>query len=292
MVNNPLVSDNRITDKNIADQHSAESISGSGSRPLSEAKTTQSIGQRLWAKLLDVPLRSINGGDRHLAELDLAYIQKTCFGLAPDPSLRPVCKLWWPEKIALVLDALRQTESVAGNIAELGTYKGGAALLMAEALKEMRSPRSILSFDSFCGYPAPGESDRMDNGNFHYDKGHHGDTSYPYVEKVLRLYGVRNSVKIYKGWFEATLPSNVKPSESFSVVLLDCNHYASAQYALNFFYDKLSPGGIFIVDDYRRPEQPYHPEAPGIKKAVDEFLADKPEALIHGAYSMWSFTKI
>ena len=168
---------------------------------------------------------------------------------------------------------------------------------MAEELKKIPpqasnpAHRQILAFDSFCGYPAPRESDRMDNGQFHYDKGHHGDTSFAYVDKVLRLYGVRDAVDLYEGWIEATLPANLPPSTRVSLVLMDCNHYTSAHYALNFFYNKLSPGGIFIVDDYRRPEQPYHPEAPGIKKAVDEFLADKPETLTHGAYSMWSFTK-
>ena len=274
-----------------------------------------SVMQRFLRKVLYRPLLAINGGDRALTRLDLAYLQRLLLGIAPDPNLRPVCKLWWPEKIALVLDGVRQTQSVPGNIVELGAYKGGATLLMAEALQELgnaspASPvspaphsdkwpsksasrhRQLLAFDSFCGYPAPGERDRMDNGKFHYAQGHHGDTSLAYVDKVLRLYGVRDFVSLYKGWLELALPVNVSPSDCFSLVLLDCNHYASAHYALNFFYDKLSPGGIFFVDDYRRPEQPYHPEAPGIKKAVDEFLSDKPEVLTHGAYSMWSFTKV
>ena len=271
---------------------------------LNQPQPPPSLMQRFLKKILDRPLLAINGGDRALTNLDLAYLQCLLLGITPESSLRPVCKLWWPEKIALVLDSIRQTQSVLGNIVELGAYKGGATLLMAETLRELRNaspvsptspvppPRRLLAFDSFCGYPAPGESDRMDNGQFHYAQGHHGDTSLGYVDKVLRLYGVRDVVTLYKGWLELTLPVNVSPSASFSLVLLDCNHYASADYALNFFYDKLSPGGIFIVDDYRRPEQPYHPEAPGIKKAVDEFLADKPETLTHGAYSMWSFTKV
>ena len=274
-----------------------------------QQKTPPTVMQRFLRKVLYRPLLAINGGDRALTRLDLAYLQHLLLGIAPDSSLRPVSKLWWPEKIALVLDGIRQTQSVPGHIVELGAYKGGATLLMAEALQELSKTssashqgewpsktaprhRQLLAFDSFCGYPAPGERDRMDNGKFHYAQGHHGDTSLAYVDKVLRLYGVRDLVSLYKGWLELTLPVNVSPSACFSLVLLDCNHYASAHYALNFFYDKLSPGGIFLVDDYRRPEQPYHPEAPGIKKAVDEFLADKPEVLTHGAYSMWSFTKV
>ena len=259
--------------------------------------------QRLLKKLLYRPLLAINGGDRALTKLDLAYIQQLLLGISPDSSLRPVCKLWWPEKIALVLDSIRQTQSVPGDIVELGAYKGGATLLMAETLQELSNVsstapapptlhRQLLAFDSFLGYPAPGDSDRMDNGQFHYAQGHHSDTSFAYVDKVLRLYGVRDGVTLHEGWLEQSLPQAIAPSARFSLLLLDCNHYASTDYALKFFYNKLSPGAVVIVDDYRRPEQPYHPEAPGIKKAVDEFLADKPESLTHGAYSMWSFIKL
>lgn len=273
-------------------------------KTLPNQPTQPSVMQRILKKLLYRPLLAINGGDRALTQLDLAYLQRLLLSIPPDPSLRPVCKLWWPEKITFLLDSIRQTQSIPGNIVELGVYQGGATLLMAELLQDLHtastaSPtslassthRHLLAFDSFCGYPAPEESDRMDNGQFHYAQGHHGDTSLAYVDKVLHLYRVRHMVNLYQGWLELTLPSNVSPSDCFSLVLLDCNHYASANYALNFCYDKLSPGGIFIVDDYRRPEQPYHPEAPGIKKAVDEFLANKPEILTHAAYSMWSFIK-
>jgi O-methyltransferase len=43
---------------------------------------------------------------------------------------------------------------------------------------------------------------------------------------------------------------------------------------LEVFYDRMSPGGIFILHDYSSGWWE------GAKRAVDEFLADKPERLI------------
>lgn len=42
--------------------------------------------------------------------------------------------------------------------------------------------------------------------------------------------------------------------------------------AANFFYSRFLPGGIAICHDYGVYE--------GVKKAIDEFLNDKPEAVI------------
>ena len=38
-----------------------------------------------------------------------------------------------------------------------------------------------------------------------------------------------------------------------------------------FFYPRLSPGGIIVFDDYG------YKKATGCKKAVDDFFADKPD---------------
>ncbi|MEM4331709.1 MAG: TylF/MycF/NovP-related O-methyltransferase [Candidatus Micrarchaeia archaeon] len=49
------------------------------------------------------------------------------------------------------------------------------------------------------------------------------------------------------------------------LVHLDVDVYEPTRFSLNFFKDKLQPGGIIIVDDYG------FTTCPGVKKAVDEF---------------------
>jgi O-methyltransferase len=232
-----------------------------------------------------------NLGNKELTNLDFKRYQQQLWGIKPKTSDRPVCKLWWPEKIDLVLRSVEQTEGIFGDVVELGTYRGGGTLLIAEKLIELNSDRRLWTFDSFCGYPTPTEFDQMDNGQYHYAEGHHNDTSAAYVRKMLQLFNISNRVNIQQGFFEEALPRCFQANCQFSLIILDCNHYASIKVCLNFFYPRLSPQSVVIIDDYRRPEQPYHPEAPGVKKAVDEFLSDKPEQLKHGAYSMWYFVK-
>ena len=83
---------------------------------LSQSQASPSVMQRLLQKVLYRPLLVINGGDRALTQLDLAYFQHLLLGISPAPNLRPVCKLWWPEKIDLVLDSLRQTQTIPGDV--------------------------------------------------------------------------------------------------------------------------------------------------------------------------------
>ncbi len=236
-------------------------------------------------------LNRINRGDQALTRLDFKRYQQQVWKIKPGAGDRPVCKFWWKEKIDLILRSVAETEPIPGDIVELGAYKGGGTLLIAEKLNELKSDRHIWAFDSFRGYPPPSEFDQMDSGHYHYAEGHHGDTSIAAVQKMLKLYGVANYVTLQDGFFADSVPTCFPLTRPFSLVIIDCNHYASVKFCLDFFYQYLSPKGLLIIDDYRRPEQPYHPEAPGVKKAVDEFLSDKPEQLKHGAYSMWYLVK-
>ena len=57
------------------------------------------------------------------------------------------------EKLAELFDLLSKTESLKGDVIELGTYKGGTTIMMARFLKKIQSSRRIYSFDTFEGFP-------------------------------------------------------------------------------------------------------------------------------------------
>ena len=72
-------------------------------------------------------------------------------------------------------------------------------------------------------------------------------------EKVLvtqkRLAEVLDDrVRFLEGWFKDTLPS--APIKKIAVLRLDGDFYESTAHALVNLYDKVSPGGYIIVDDY------------------------------------------
>ncbi len=57
---------------------------------------------------------------------------------------------------------------------------------------------------------------------------------------------------------------------------------------LQFFYPRMVAGGILLLDEYNDPPWP------GCNKAVDEFLAGKPEHLQvieRNNYQKWYFVK-
>jgi O-methyltransferase len=72
-----------------------------------------------------------------------------------------------------------------------------------------------------------------------------------------------------KGFFRDTLARHAE--RRFSFVHLDCDIYESYKECLEFFYSRTSRGGIVLFDEYKDPRWP------GCTKAIDEFLADKPE---------------
>jgi len=77
-----------------------------------------------------------------------------------------------------------------------------------------------------------------------------------------------------KGRFPETATA-VPSDETFAFVHLDCDLELPIAAGLEFFYPRLAPGGMMVIHDY---ESGGH--WPGVRKAVNEFLKDKPESII------------
>ena len=57
------------------------------------------------------------------------------------------------EKLVELFDLLLKTESLKGDVIELGTYKGGTTIMMARFLKKVQSSRIIYACDTFGIFP-------------------------------------------------------------------------------------------------------------------------------------------
>jgi O-methyltransferase len=146
------------------------------------------------------------------------------------------------------------SEDVSGDIVETGVWRGGASILMRATLEACGDMERLLwCADSFEGLPPP-DMDRypQDVGMvWHTDK--RLAISLEEVRRNFRKYGyLDNRVKFLKGWFKDTLPN--APIGKIAVLRLDGDLYASTMDALNPLYDKVSPGGFIIVDDYGLPQ--------------------------------------
>lgn len=150
-----------------------------------------------------------------------------------------------------------------GDIAECGVYRGGTACLLAETMIEggLRGKQLHL-FDTFEGMP---ESANADNSS--HKKGDFGDTSLDHVKSILTG---RTFVTFNPGYIPKTLQA--VQDRKFAMVHIDVDLYQSTRDAFEFFYPRVSPGGVMVCDDYGAPA---YIEA--ARRAVDEFFKDKPE---------------
>lgn len=160
---------------------------------------------------------------------------------------------------------LRMTGSVPGDTAECGVYRGASSWLMAAfARQSAAQPKAHHLFDSFEGLSAPVTADGS-----HWRRG----ALAVGVDEVLEnLAPFRDLLHVHKGWIPDRFPDVAE--RFFSFVHLDVDLYEPTRDSLAFFYDRLSPGGVLLCDDYGCTT------CPGATKAADEFLADRPEKMV------------
>lgn len=161
-----------------------------------------------------------------------------------------------PERCFALYQVARSLRAAPGDMAEVGVYKGGTARLLAETLGD----KTLHLFDTFEGMPDVDPAiDRHHRGDF-------ADTSLEAVEAFLAGHG---RVRTHVGFFPET--AGPVENERFCLVYVDVDIHRSVRDCLDFFYPRMVAGGAMVFDDYESDK------CPGVRKAIDEFLADKPE---------------
>jgi hypothetical protein len=176
--------------------------------------------------------------------------------------------------INIILDLLDETAEVRGHVAECGVFRGATLVAAALHLDRAGSDKRIFGFDSFEGL---GEEVAVDVGmggspDPHKHAKGFADTSLAEVMEKARRLGVARRLSLCPGRFEDSLEQVA--GERFSFVHLDCDLFESYRTCLAFFYSRLEPGGVVLLDEYDDPPWP------GCNRAVDDFMADKPESLV------------
>jgi hypothetical protein len=157
-------------------------------------------------------------------------------------------------------ELLKLVDHLDGDTAEAGVYEGGSSWLICQA----RGRRSThWGFDSFEGLSAPSPRD----GDF-WSAGALAvrETS---ARALLEPLGAR----IFKGWIPEVFAQASIDRLVFAHVDVDIHDPTLASF--EYFYDLLVPGGVIVCDDYG------FTLCAGAKQAVDEFMAERPENVIH-----------
>ena len=154
-------------------------------------------------------------------------------------------------------------ENISGAYAELGVYKGETAKIL-HALDENRK---LYLFDSFTGFE-PKDLEAETGEAATYKQKDFADTS---LKKVKEYLNGNENIVFRNGHFPETAKG--LENEIFSLVNIDADLYNPTKDGLEFFYPRLSEGGVIIVHDYNHKWE-------GLMKAVDEFVKTIPESII------------
>ena len=157
---------------------------------------------------------------------------------------------------------------IPGSTADCGVRYGRSTHFMLRGLADAARPHHL--FDSFAGLSRPGEQDHV-SSRF-AGQWEEGDLAVSEAEARAHLRKFGNCT-FHAGWIPDTF-AELDPTERFAFVHVDVDLYEPTRACYEFFYQRLSPGGLIVCDDYGLSS------CPGATKAVDEFVADKPEALL------------
>lgn len=172
--------------------------------------------------------------------------------------------------------------NIKGDIVELGCNQGTLGMYIQKLLSAYGSDKTYHVYDSWQGLPEPTEPDMHE----HDRKFKRGSCSTT-VAKFVDTFTSRNLKVpvIHSGWFHE-IPDDEYPNE-ICFAFFDGDFYQSIMDSFNKVYHKVVPNGIIMIDDCGWSI------LPGVKKACEDFLLDKPEELSltgypdsHGFYGL------
>ena len=157
----------------------------------------------------------------------------------------------------IIYSVSRAQSRLDGAFAEVGVFRGGSARILCET----KGDKPLHLFDTFEGLPPASQHDR----NVHRQGQYH--CSLPDVQDYLKSY---QNVYFHPGIFPQS--SEGTAEQMYAFVHFDVDLYEGTKACLEYFYPRMTPGGIMLSHDYDI--------LAGVSQAFHEFLADKPETLI------------
>jgi Macrocin-O-methyltransferase (TylF) len=265
-------------------------------RRLTQGRNAQESDDRELQRLRDSYLSLMQGCLTGIIYEDKPF--KTWGSEVYDPSLREGGRDW-PSMAHTMIGVKRLANlrflaesviqnGIPGDFIETGVWRGGACILMRAVLNAYGvKDRRVWVADSFQGVPPPDLKNYPADEDSTFHTFEELSISFEMVRRNFEKYGLLDEQVVFlKGWFKDTLPS--AQIERLALLRLDGDLYESTIVALDNLYDKLSPGGYVIVDDYH--------VVSGCRHAIGDFRASRkvPSGLseIDGVGVFWQKTSL
>jgi O-methyltransferase len=171
--------------------------------------------------------------------------------------------------VSIILNQLKLIidNNIPGDVVELGCNVGTTAIYIKSFLNAQQSNKKYHVYDSFEGLPEKSDHDISWAEGATFEKGGCPSTVDQFIYHFNEFDLDLPSINI--GWFKE-IPAKQYP-ETISFAFFDGDFYSSIMDSWEIIYPKLSKGAIVCIHDYD------YDILPGVRKACDDFLEDKPE---------------
>lgn len=126
-----------------------------------------------------------------------------------------------------------------GDFVECGVWRGFCSAVIADYLDFETVPKTYYLYDTFAGIPPEFDSEKHDAPAF---------AAPGLYEKVLATFSRYANVRVVKGIVPYSF-ADAAP-EKVAFLHLDMNSSKSEIAALEVLFDRVSPGGLVVFDDY------------------------------------------
>jgi O-methyltransferase len=167
------------------------------------------------------------------------------------------------DRLYMLWQTARNVAALGLPAAEIGSFRGGSARFIAEALQTHgHAAPELHVVDTFEGHP---EAAITEQDAESHTTGLFNDTDYEAVRAYLADLAF---VTVHKGAFADVVDR--LPDTAYGFAHLDVDLYQPILEGLRFFGPRVPVGGVIILDDYDARK------CPGVRAAAEAWLAGRP----------------
>jgi hypothetical protein len=175
-------------------------------------------------------------------------------------------------KILTHYELFKMSSDIRGEIVECGVFKGNSLFrwIKFRDLLENTLSRKVIGFDAFGAFPKTDFEEDKDKRDAFINETDGGvGISKSEMIELLEKTNLNRNVELIEGDILLTLPQYLKenPHLRISLLHIDVDIYEPTKLALKLLIDRVTPGGILILDDYGAFS--------GTNQAVLEILGEK-----------------
>lgn len=175
---------------------------------------------------------------------------------------------WSPHNVSWAC-AVAIRAKAAGDVLEAGVFRGAS---FRHLLRSRPSTAHAWGVDSFRGMGKPGKHDHAPNGASPYPEGKFDVGGAALLREELRGAGYKGFTLV-EGYVPEVL-GRLGQIRRLAVAYLDLDHYRPTLFAARWIWDRLSPGGVILFDDFLSTQR----DRLATRAAV-EFMRSRPSRI-------------